>query len=181
LFLKPHSLNAVVVGTTVVGVVEGGHTKVVVVSVGARVEVIVVVGVGVTDVDVMETGTSPVVVVVEGASVVVGLPVVVVVVITEPHRSEGMVAGTQEVVAGSHVAFFMVEEEEHEYVTIVPAFLVAPSQSDVAPEGAAGGSSEHSREHVADMVLSTPIPPPTVHSNPPPCTHCLVVDSVLIK
>jgi len=167
-------LNAVVVGTSVVGVVEGGHTKEVVVSVGARVEVIVVVGVGVTDVDVMETGTSPVVVVVEGASVVV-------VVITEPHRSKGMVAGTQEVVAGSHVAFFMVEEEEHEYVTIVPAFLVAPSQSDVAPEGAAGGSSEHSREHVADMVLSTPIPPPTVHSNPPPCTHCLVVDSVLIK
>ena len=96
-----------------------------------------VVGVGVTDVDVMETGTSPVVVVVEGASVVV-------VVITEPHRSEGRVAGSQEVVDGSHVAFFMVEEEVHEYVTIVPAFLVAPSQSDVAPEGAAGGSSEHS-------------------------------------
>ena len=129
-----------VVETTVIGVVEGGHKKVVEVTVAARVEVIVVVG-G-TDGDVMETCTSLVVVVVEGAIVVVGVSVVVL--ITEPHRSEGMVAGIQEVVDGSHAAFFMVEEEEHAYVTIVCAVLVDPSQSDVAPVGTAGGSSKHS-------------------------------------
>ena len=183
-------MNAAVVETTVVGVVVGGNEVVVdmkvVEVVGGKIVVVMVTGtspvvvvVETVVVEVMETGTSPVIVVVEGANLVV-VGAAAVVVITEPQRSEGMVAGIQDVVDGSHVAFFMLEEEEHEYVTIDPAVLVVPSQSDTVPDGATGGSSEHSREHPADIVLSTPIPPATVHTSPPPCTHCLVVVSVLI-
>jgi len=37
-----------------------------------------------------------------------------VVVATAPQRSEGIVAGTQEVVTGSQAALFVVEEDEQE-------------------------------------------------------------------
>jgi len=58
-------------------------------------------------------------------------------------------------------------------VTIVPAVLVDPSQSEVEPEGAAGGLLAHSMEHSAAIVLSTVSE--YCHTNPSPWTHCFVV------
>jgi len=56
---------------------------------------------------------------------------------------------------------------------IVPALLLLPSQSEVEPSGAEGGSPLHSAEHVAAMAGSSLL----FHDQEPsyPWAHCFVV------
>lgn len=42
---------------------------------------------------------------------------------------------------------------------IIPAVFVVPSQSEVAPDGATGGSSEQTTEHSANIVESADTSP----------------------
>ena len=74
-------------------------------------------------------------------------------------RSDGMDVGFQASVDASQIALLSPDPESQLYVTIVPTAFPLPEE--VAPLGAAGGSSAHSPSQVPFMLESTPLPPPT--------------------